>query len=56
MKSNNIGKLIHIKKLCNDQSHLQMLASNQRPTILSLLKKKKKKWRVEKEKVRRVVK
>ena len=26
MKSSNIGKFVHIKKLCNDQGHLQMLA------------------------------
>ena len=44
MKSNNIGKLIHIKKLCNDQSHLQMLAIDQRPPIFNLIKKKKKKY------------
>jgi tagatose 1,6-diphosphate aldolase len=44
MKSNNIGKLIHIKKLCNDQSHLQMLAIDQRPPIFNLIKNKKKKY------------
>ena len=44
MKSKNIGKLIHIKKLCNDQSHLQMLAIDQRPPIFNLIKKKKKKY------------
>jgi len=42
MRSNNIGKLIHIKKLCNDQGHLQMLAIDQRPPIFNLIKEKKK--------------
>ena len=42
MKSNNIGKLIHIKKLCNDQGHLQMLAIDQRPPIFNLIREKKK--------------
>ena len=41
MKSSNIGKFVHIKKLCNDQGHLQMLAIDQRPPIFSLIKKKK---------------
>ena len=44
MKSSNIGKFVHIKKLCNDQGHLQMLAIDQRPPIFSLIKKKKKKY------------
>ena len=44
MKSNNIGKLIHIKKLCNDQSHLQMLAIDQRPPIFNLIKERKKRY------------
>ena len=38
MRSNNIGKLVHIKKLCNEQSHLQMLAIKQRPPIFNLIK------------------
>ena len=42
MKSSNIGKFVHIKKLCNDQGHLQMLAIDQRPPIFSLIKEKKK--------------
>ena len=42
MRSNNIGKLIHIKKLCNDQGHLQMLAIDQRPPIFNLIREKKK--------------
>jgi len=42
MRTTNIGKLVHIKKLCNDQSHLQMLAIDQRPPIFNLIKKKKK--------------
>ena len=44
MRSNNIGKLVHIKKLCNDQSHLQMLAIDQRPPIFNLIKERKKKY------------
>ena len=42
MKSSNIGKFVHIKKLCNDHGHLQMLAIDQRPPIFSFIKKKKK--------------
>ena len=42
MRSNNIGKLIHIKKLCNVQGHLQMLAIDQRPPIFNLIREKKK--------------
>ena len=44
MGSDNIGKLVHIKKLCNDQSHLQMLAIDQRPPIFNLIKEKKKRY------------
>ena len=44
MKSSNIGKFVHIKKLCNDHGHLQMLAIDQRPPIFSLIKKKKKRY------------
>ena len=44
MKSSNIGKFVHIKKLCNDQGHLQMLAIDQRPPIFNLIKKKKKRY------------
>ena len=44
MGSDNIGKLVHIKKLCNDQSHLQMLAIDQRPPIFNLIKERKKRY------------
>ena len=44
MRPKNIGKLVHIKKLCNNQSHLQMLAIDQRPPIFNLIKKKKKRY------------
>ena len=44
MRSNNIGKLVHIKKLCNDESHLQMLAIDQRPPIFNLIKERKKRY------------
>ena len=44
MKSSNIGKFVHIKKLCNDQGHLQMLAIDQRPPIFNLIKNKKKRY------------
>ena len=41
MKVNKLGKFVHIKKLCNDQGHLQMLAIDQRPPIFNLIKEKK---------------
>ena len=44
MRSDNIGKLIHIKKLCNNLSHLQMLAIDQRPPIFNLIKDRKKRY------------
>jgi len=44
MGSDNIGKLVHIKKLCNDQRHLQILAIDQRPPIFNLIKEKKKRY------------
>ena len=37
MKTNNLGKLIHLKKLCTDQNHFQMLAVDQRPPIFNLI-------------------
>ena len=42
MKSYSTGKYIHIKKLCNNSNHLQMLAIDQRPPIFNLIKNKKK--------------
>ena len=45
MKSLTTGKYIHIKKLCNDNHHLQMLAIDQRPPIFNLIKSKKKKYK-----------
>jgi len=47
MKSYSTGKYIHIKKLCNNSNHLQMLAIDQRPPIFNLIKKKKKKYTFE---------
>ena len=47
MKSNSTGKYIHIKKLCNNNHHLQMLAIDQRPPIFNLIKSKKKKYTFE---------
>ncbi len=47
MKSITTGKYIHIKKLCNDNHHLQMLAIDQRPPIFNLIKKKKKNYTYE---------
>ena len=41
------GKYIHIKKLCDNNHHLQMLAIDQRPPIFNLIKKKKKKYTYE---------
>ena len=37
MKNNNLGKLIHLKKLCTDKNHFQMLAVDQRPPIFNLI-------------------
>ena len=42
MKSNKIGKYVHIQKLCNNNSHLEMLAIDQRPPIFNIIKTKKK--------------
>ena len=33
----NLGKLIHLKKLCTDNSHFQMLAVDQRPPIFNII-------------------
>ena len=44
MKSNKIGKYVHIKKLCNDNNHLEMLAIDQRPPIFNIIKTKKKNY------------
>ena len=44
MKYLTTGKYIHIKKLCNENHHLQMLAIDQRPPIFNLIKSKKKKF------------
>ena len=44
MKSLTTGKYVHIKKLCNNNHHLQMLAIDQRPPIFNLIKKKKNKY------------
>ena len=37
MKSNKIGKYVHIKKLCNNNNHLEMLAIDQRPPIFNII-------------------
>ena len=42
MKSNKIGKYVHIKKLCNNNNHLEMLAIDQRPPIFNIIKTKQK--------------
>ncbi len=44
MKINTIGKYVHIKKICNDNHHLEMLAIDQRPPIFNIIKKKKKNY------------
>lgn len=38
MTINNLGKLIHLKKICNDNNHFQMLAVDQRPPIFNIIK------------------
>ena len=35
---------MHIKKICNDNHHLEMLAIDQRPPIFNIIKKKKKNY------------
>tara|TARA_B100001173_G_scaffold212344_1_gene183267 strand:+ start:1346 stop:2368 length:1023 start_codon:yes stop_codon:yes gene_type:complete len=37
MKTDNLGKLIHLKKLCTDNNHFQMLAVDQRPPIFNII-------------------
>lgn len=44
MKSSKTGKYVHIKKLCNNNSHLEMLAIDQRPPIFNIIKSKKKNY------------
>ena len=41
MTIHNLGKLIHLKKLCNDRAHFQMLAVDQRPPIFNIISKAK---------------
>lgn len=41
MPTKNIGKLIHLKKLCTDNNHFQMLAVDQRPPIFNIISKAK---------------
>ncbi len=41
MKAQNIGKLIHLKKLCTKNSHFQMLAVDQRPPIFNIISEAK---------------
>ena len=44
MKSYITGKYVHIKKLCNDKNHLEMLAIDQRPPIFNIIKSKKRNY------------
>ena len=37
MTTQNLGKLIHLKKLCTDNNHFQMLAVDQRPPIFNII-------------------
>ena len=37
MTHHNLGKLIHLKKLCTDKAHFQMLAVDQRPPIFNII-------------------
>jgi len=37
MTTQNLGKLIHLKKLCTDKKHFQMLAVDQRPPIFNII-------------------
>ncbi len=41
MTIHNLGKLIHLKKLCTDRAHFQMLAVDQRPPIFNIISKAK---------------
>ena len=44
MKSHQTGKYVHIRKLCNKNNHLEMLAIDQRPPIFNIIKSKKKSY------------
>ena len=37
MTIHNLGKLIHLNKLCTDKAHFQMLAVDQRPPIFNII-------------------
>lgn len=37
MNTQNLGKLIHLKKLCTENNHFQMLAVDQRPPIFNII-------------------
>ena len=37
MKTDTLGKIIHLKKLCTDNHHFQMLAVDQRPPIFNII-------------------
>ena len=41
MTIDNLGKLIHLKKLCTDAAHFQMLAVDQRPPIFNIISRAK---------------
>jgi hypothetical protein len=41
MKTYKTGKYVHIKKICNNHNHLEMLAIDQRPPIFNIIKEKK---------------
>ena len=45
MNSHKTGKYVHIKKLCNNDNHLEMLAIDQRPPIFNIIKTKKKSYK-----------
>ena len=45
MKTYKTGKYVHIKKICNNHNHLEMLAIDQRPPIFNIIKKKKKNYK-----------
>jgi len=42
MKTYLTGKYVHLRKLCNNNNHLEMLAIDQRPPIFNIIKSKKK--------------
>ena len=44
MKTYTTGKYVHIKKICNNHNHLEMLAIDQRPPIFNIIKQKKKNY------------